>query len=232
MLKGFDTPCDYARQDGNSILIITISCGSLCCRDNPITSQETCATMEGGEIMKRIMTGSLIVLSLLIIGLLISLQGTLWANATKTEVTGIVDFSQAILIALGEEWVDEGGNTHIQGRSYECPISLFIGEQTIEGRDRIVFNGVVDEQGNATLQMTEKTYFFGEPGDEPTLDNIFFEGSGQCTIKEDQTVSGHYHFQGHGEFSGTKLVITTFVEIDTTNIHEFEGILIDLGEDE
>ncbi|MHC4533468.1 MAG: hypothetical protein ACYS6K_05905, partial [Planctomycetota bacterium] len=161
--------------------------------------------------MSRIIQGSLIVLSLLIIGLLISLQGTLWAKATKTEVTGIVDVSQAILIALGEEWVDGGGNTHIKGRVYECPISLTIGEQTIEGRDRFKFNGVVDEQGNATFQMTEKTYFFGEPGDEPTLDNIFFEGSGQCTVKEDQTVSGHYHFQGRGEFSGTKLNITKFV---------------------
>ena len=179
--------------------------------------------------MSRIMKGSLIVLSLLIIGLLLSLQGTLLAKATKTEVTGIVDLSQGILIDLGEEWVDKGGKTHIEGRVYECPVSITIAEQTIEGRDRFKFNGVVDEQGNATFQMTEKTYFFGEPGDEPNDDNIFFEGSGQCTVKEGQTVSGHYHFQGRGEFSGTKLVITTFVEIGTTNIHEFEGILVDLG---
>jgi hypothetical protein len=188
--------------------------------------------MEGGEIMNRIMTGSLIVLSVLIIGLIVSLQGTLLAQATKTEVTGIVDFSKGILIDLGEQWVDEGGNTHIEGRVYECPVSLTIGVQTIEGRDRFRFNAVSDGEGNATYQMTEKTYFFGEPGDEPTDDNIFFEGSGQCTVKEGQTVSGHYHFQGHGEFAGTKLVITTFVERGTTNIHEFEGILIDLGEDE
>jgi hypothetical protein len=182
--------------------------------------------------MNRIMTGSLIVLSMLIIGLLISLQSPLWANATKTDVTGIVDVSQSILIDLGEQWVDEGGNTHIEGRVYECPVSIFIGEQTIEGRDRFKFNAVSDGEGNATYQMTEKTYFFGDPGDEPTADNIFFEGSGQCTVKEGQTVSGHYHFQGRGEFAGTKLIITTFVERGTTNIHDFEGILVDLGKDE
>lgn len=183
--------------------------------------------------MNRIMTGSIIVLSVLIIGLLISLQSMLLANATKKEVTGIVDFSETAFrfIAPGEEWVDEGGNTHIKGRVYEGGVSLTIGEQTIEGRDRIVINGVYNDKGGA-FQITKKTYFIGEYGDDPTDDNIFFEGSGQLMTKESQTTSGHFQLQGHGEFAGTKLIITTFVEIGITNIHEFEGILVDLGGDE
>jgi hypothetical protein len=183
--------------------------------------------------MNRIITGSLIVLSLLIIGLLISLQGTLWAQATKTEVTGIVDFSESAFrfIAPGEEWVDEGGNTHIKGKVYEAAVSLTVGDQTIEGRARMVFNGVYNDQGGA-FQITKETYFIGEYGDDPTDDNIFFEGSGQLMTKEGQTTSGHFQFTGHGEFAGTKLIITTFVEIGMTNLHELEGILIDLGKDE
>jgi hypothetical protein len=181
------------------------------------------------------MKGSLIVVSVLIIGLLISLQSMLLANATKKEVTGVVDFSEPAFrfIAPGEEWVDNGGNTHIKGLVYEGAVSLtIVGEQTIKGRDRIVINGVHDDEGNGTYQITKKTYFIGEYGDDPTDDNIFFEGRGQLMIKEYQTTSGHFQLTGHGEFAGTKLIITTFVAIGMTNIHELEGILVDLGKDE
>jgi hypothetical protein len=182
--------------------------------------------------MKRITTRSIIVVSLLIVGLVFSLQGTILARATKTEVTGVADFSAQPPIDLGEVWVDEGGNAHIKGLVLEGSVSLTIGEETIEGRDRVSLNGVGDAEGNGTYQATEKTYFLGEPGDDPTDDNVIFEGRGQMTDKERQIVSGHFQFQGCNKFEGTKLIITKFVERGTTSVFYLEGILIDPNGDE
>jgi hypothetical protein len=182
--------------------------------------------------MKRIMTRSIITLSLLIIGLILSPQGTLLAKATKTEVTGVVDFSVPILIDPGEVWVDGGGNIHIKGQVLEGAVSLTIDEQTIEARDRISLNGVIDGEGNGTFQVPHKTYFIGEVGDNPTDDNVIFEGRGQMMEKERQVVSGHFQFQGCNEFAGTKFIITKFVEMGTTNVFDLEGILIDSHGDE
>ena len=182
--------------------------------------------------MRRITTRSIIAVSLLIVGLVFSIQGTLLVRATKTEVTGVADFSAPLLIDPGEVWVDEGGNAHIKGLVLEGSVSLAIGEQTIRGRDRISLNGVGDAEGNGTYQATEKTYFLGEPGDDPTDASIIFQGSGQMTDKERQIVSGHFQFQGCNEFEGTKLIITKFVERGTTSVFDLEGILIDPHGDE
>ena len=182
--------------------------------------------------MKRTMTRSIIAVSLLIIGLLFSLQGTILAKATKTKVTGVVDFSVPILIDPGEVWVDEGGNIHIKGQVLEATVSLTIGDRTIEARDRISLNGVIDAEGNGTFQVPQKSYFIGQAGDDPNDDNIIFEGRGQMMEKEKQVVSGHFQFQGCNEFEGTKLIITKFVEKGTTNVFDLAGILIDPHGDE
>ena len=58
--------------------------------------------------MSRVMKGSIIVLSLLIIGLIIS-QGTVFAKATKAEVTGIVDFS-IVTNKYAQLFLDGGGS--------------------------------------------------------------------------------------------------------------------------
>jgi hypothetical protein len=81
-------------------------------------------SMKGGKIMKRIMTGSRIVLAVLIIGLMVSLPATIWAQAKQIEVEGLDDLLTYIwqeVTPLGESGrlLIDGQN---QGNFEMCPL--------------------------------------------------------------------------------------------------------------
>ena len=165
--------------------------------------------------MNRIMKGSLIVLSVLIIGLLISLQGTLWAKATKTEVTGTVDLLASVIIDPGEVWVDEGGNTHTKNLVVEAPSTLTIGDETIDFLSREEISGVVDAEGNGIFYGTVILFIPPEgysPGDEIPTDAIRFSGPDRWT-DEKSVSSGSFEFKGSGDFA-RNLILGTYTGTD------------------
>jgi hypothetical protein len=171
------------------------------------------------------MKGSLIVLSLLVIGLLISLQGTLLAKATKTEVTGVVDFTAMVIIDPGEVWVDEEGNTHIKKLVLDAPVSLIIGDETLDLLQREEFNSVVDTEGNGNFHG-RFIYFIPPdgyiPGDEIPTDAIRF--SGRLEGREENFVFfAQFWSEGSGDFAGTKLRGNG----TGTSILQIDGYLLD-----
>jgi hypothetical protein len=181
--------------------------------------------MEGGEIMNRIMKGSLIVVSVLIIGLIVSLQGTLWAKATKTAVTGILYFSDFVVIDAGEVWVDDEGNTHTKKQVLEAPSSLTIGDDTIDLLERFEMNSVVDAEGNGNYHGWFIFFIPPEgynPGDEIPTDAILF--SGRYNGADDNFVfAGQFWAEGSGAFAGAKLRGT----VAGTAVMQLDGYLLD-----
>lgn len=173
--------------------------------------------------MSRIMKGSLIVFSLLIIFLIIS-QGAIFAKATITEVTGELDLSGPILIDIGEEWVDEENNHHVKNRIFEGIGTLIIGPDAIDIRIRYSANSVADLEGNINYHG-KFVEFIGEVGDEPNDENTIFEGT--WSGKEVASIlSDNFRSQGRGEYAGT-IFNGTVQEEGVSNIYLLEGSLLD-----
>ena len=93
--------------------------------------------------MNRMMRGSLIVFSLLIIGLIVSITGTISAKATKTEVTGQATLTQVIDLQF---FYDEAGGLHIRNL-------VLAGDFSLTG-DGINIEGTLIEEIIANLDET------------------------------------------------------------------------------
>jgi hypothetical protein len=162
---------------------------------------------------------------MLIIGLLISLQSTLWAKATKTAVTGILDFSAAVVIIPGEVWVDDEGKTHTKQQVLEAPSSLTIGDETIDLLERFEMNSVVSAEGNGNFHGWFIDFIPPEgylPGDEIPADAICF--AGRYNGADDNFVfAGQFWAEGSGAFAGTKLRGT----VAGTAVMQLNGYLLD-----
>ena len=173
--------------------------------------------------MNRIMKGSLIGFFLLTILLVIS-QGTIFAKATRTEVTGELDLSMPLVIDPGEVWVDEEGNTHTKKQVFEGTGTLIIGQDTIDIRIRHLRNGVEDLEGNGNWHGWF-IHFIGEVGDEPNDENTIFEGmwNGKNVAF---VFAGKFRSEGCGEYAGTKFNGTLQEEGDSS-IFLQEGSLLD-----
>jgi hypothetical protein len=171
------------------------------------------------------MKANLFVLALLVIGLLIGLQGTIFAKATKIPVTGALDYSAIVVIDPGEVWVDEEGNTHTRKQVLEAPASLIIAGETIDLLERFEINSVIDGEGNGNFHGW--FIFFIPPagyisGDEIPTDSICFSGR-YNGFDENFVFSGQFWSEGSGDFAGTKLRGT----IAGTAIMQLDGYLLD-----
>ena len=177
--------------------------------------------------MDRTMRRSVIVFSLLVIGLFVSVRGTISAKATKAEVTGVHDLSEPVPIDPGVEFVDEAGKTHYQKRVVEGPALFTIGDETIEGKTWVEVNNIYDETGSGPAHG----WFIHFIGDEPTDETIIWEGRYEGK-NINLIFSGKFQAQGRGLYAGMK-VKGTSQEIAPTpgnpdpNVYILEGRILD-----
>jgi len=170
------------------------------------------------------MKGSLIVLSLLIIGLIIS-QGTIFAKATKTEVTGVFDFADGYDISHPEfrTWVDGDGKTHYKNLIGRGNLSLAGEGININGKQEVVINGWQDEIGGTGVGKWQGTTTV-------TIEGGIVVFEGHWTIPEYEnfiTLRATLEYQGRGPFEGL-LLKGTFREIGgNTDVFEFDGYVLD-----
>lgn len=150
--------------------------------------------------MNRIMKGSLIVLSLLIY-MLISLQGTLWAKATKSPLTGWTDDLGGFSIDHPDfrTWVDGAGWTHYENLIVSGNFEYSWDGNTIEGKRKAVFSGFLDDNGNGRWWGHETSTIIDHEGQEI----VVFEGHwSKPKWENDMTLYGTMQLQGRGPYEG------------------------------
>lgn len=174
--------------------------------------------------MDRMMRRSIMIFSLLVICLVVTTQGTILAKAAKTEVTGVHDLSNPIVVEPGVEFFDEAGNKHLQKRVVKGPASFTIGDETVEGWTLVEVNNLYDGTGSGPAHGwfihfdTEGTMIWEGRYEGRNVNMIF---------------SGKFQAQGRGPYAGMK-VIGTSQEIAPTypgnpdpNIYDLEGRILD-----
>jgi len=164
--------------------------------------------------MNRMMRGSLIVFSLLIIGLIVSITGTISAKATKTEVTGQASLTQIIDLQF---FNDEAGGLHIRNLVLAGNFSLTGDGINIEGTliEEIIAN--LDETLSGPAHASFTVTIDGE-------ETVIWEGhaSGQAV---GLSTSGKAVAQGSGPFAGMKLKFS--FEETSFLIYSLEGHILD-----
>ncbi|MBI1925232.1 hypothetical protein HYR99_13405 [Candidatus Poribacteria bacterium] len=166
--------------------------------------------------MNRLMKRSILfVLSLLVIGLMVSLQGTLLATATETPVSGSGTVNLTP-IDPGESWDDDEGVRHVRNRVLKGTIT-----GDIEGEFTLVLNANIslttgngDSHGTITIVTADGTW-------EGSFSGVFVKN----------LHSAEFVCQGSGGLDGMKLHLTSqqFVPcvVPGSNCFNYEGSILD-----
>lgn len=147
--------------------------------------------------MCRTMRQSVLVLSALIIGLVVSIPGSVLARATITAVEGLADLSDGVL--GGEVWSDSAGNMHFQHFSEKGNFSLQGDEIDINGKQILVLNGKLNPSltGPFSGTFTVSTIIEGQ-------DTVIWEGRVHGQVVE-LIFTGRITAHGRGPFAGMLL---------------------------
>jgi hypothetical protein len=177
-------------------------------------------SMKGGKIMKRIMTGSRIVLAVLIIGLMVSLPATIWAQAKQIEVEGLDDLLTYIwqeVTPLGESGrllIDGQNQGNFEMWASDSDFDITGGTLILEYHINQDLNGNGTGHGPATILDGD-----GSTAWEGHWEGKWLDGSFECDAVT----------QGSGRFEGMTLKFHA-IEIEPL-VYSFVGtILVPHGE--
>jgi len=174
--------------------------------------------------MKRIMKGSIIILCLLIVGLMISVQGTAWAEAEKIDVWGVDDL---LTVNWSEvTFLGDSGRMLINGEN-QGEFNMYASDNDSD----IIVGGtlIIEYHINQDLAGTGAGQGFVTILDDDG--SIAWEGywEGRAT---NGIFVGEIVTQGRGSFEGMKFNYS-FFEVDPvtlepadTNNYYFEGTIL------